>query len=323
VNGVREYARRAGADVVYLPLREDLRLDHPEARLADTGGSGLFAYPAQSNFSGVHHPLSLVRTAQSLGHRVLLDAAAYLPAHGLSLRSCPADFVVLSFYKMFGYPTGVGALVARRDALASLRRPWFAGGTVDYASVQLSRHQLRPDHGAFEDGTPDFLQIAALDAGFALRDRVGVPAMTAHVNRLTAALIEGLTSIVHCDGRPAVRLYGPPDQDRRGGIVTFNVVDRDGWSVPFALVEHRADTAGVQLRGGCFCNPGAAEAALGFDPVVMTRCLDALGGRFTVPGLQRCAGRRTAVGALRASVGLATNARDVQRAIDVIASFSS
>src|SRR4029079_1116253 len=121
-----------------------------------------------SNFSGVRHPLSLVRRAQELGHHVLLDAAAFAPSQTLRLRACAADFVALSFYKMFGYPTGVGALIARREALAALRRPWFAGGTIAYASVQLGRHHLRPGHEGFEDGTANFLAVAALDAGFAL-----------------------------------------------------------------------------------------------------------------------------------------------------------
>src|SRR6185436_10573391 len=137
MNGIREYARRAVAPVRYLPLDGELRLQDPSSILAEEakGYGGLLAFPAQSNFSGLHHPLSLVAYAKSLGYDVLLDAAAYVPAHALSLRECPADFTALSFYKLFGYPTGLGALIARRDALARLRRPWFAGGTVAWASV--------------------------------------------------------------------------------------------------------------------------------------------------------------------------------------------
>ena len=321
VNGVREYARRAGAEVRYLPLREDMRLDHPEARLSTLGG-GLLAFPAQSNFSGVHHPLSLVKTAQSLGYHVLLDAAAFLPAHALSLRACPADFVVMSFYKMFGYPTGVGALVARRDALEILSRPWFAGGTVDYASVQLERHQLRSSEAGFEDGTANFLDIASLEQGFAFRDGIGVHRIAAHAVELTGELIAGLRELTHPGGAPLTRIYGPADLDRRGALVTFNVLDRDGRPVPFGLVEHRANTAGVLLRGGCFCNPGAAEAAFGFDARRMERCLDAAGRDFTIASLQRCMGSRIAVGAVRASLGVATSRRDIRRALDVIASFA-
>jgi len=136
VNGIREYARAAGARVRYLPLGDELRLLDPDMLLAEESlrGGGLVAFPAQSNFSGLQHPLELVTTARALGFDVLLDVAAFVPTHAFSLRRCPADFVALSFYKLFGYPTGVGALVARRDALARLRRPWFAGGTVTYAS---------------------------------------------------------------------------------------------------------------------------------------------------------------------------------------------
>jgi selenocysteine lyase/cysteine desulfurase len=320
VNGVREFARRAGADVHYLPLRDDLRLDHPEARLGQTGGGGLFAFPAQSNFSGMQHPLSLVRFAQSLGCHVLLDAAAFVPAHPLSLRACPADFVAISFYKVLGYPSGVGALVARREALASLRRPWFAGGTVDYASVQLQRHRLRALPDGFEDGTASFLDVAALESGFTFRDRIGAGRITGHAMELTAELLDGLTALAHRDGTPLVRVYGDGE---RGATVTFNVLDRRGDPVPFGLVEHRANGAGVYVRGGCFCNPGAAEAAFGFDPGQIARCLDSLGDRFSVPALQRCLGPGVAAGAVRASIGLANNRRDIRRALGVIASFAA
>ena len=133
MNGLREYAQRAGAPVSLLPLDAALRLDAPMERLhmVSRDRRGLLAYPAQSNFSGVMHSLDVATHAQNLGWDVLLDAAAYVATHRLSLRECPAAFTAISFYKMFGLPTGVGALIARRDALARLQRPWFAGGTVD------------------------------------------------------------------------------------------------------------------------------------------------------------------------------------------------
>jgi len=345
VNGTRQYARRAGAPVHYLPLDDTLCLDRPESRLADliagsedpahdaavaTGvgrvfgpgtesGPGLFAFPAQSNFSGVHHPLSLIRTAQSLGYRVLLDAAAFVPAHALSLREHPADFVAISFYKMFGYPTGVGALIARRDALAMLERPWFAGGTVDYASVQLERHQLRPLHSAFEDGTPNFLDLAAIQDGFAFVERIGLERIAAHTSELARELEARLTTLRHRSGARLVRIYGPVGP--RGATVTFNVLDRDGRPVPYDRVERRANAVGVHLRGGCFCNPGAAEAAFGFDAARMAESLDALGRDFSIPRLQQCMGPDVAVGAVRASIGLANNRDDINRCVGVIASF--
>jgi selenocysteine lyase/cysteine desulfurase len=321
VNGIREYAQRARARVHYLPLDHELRLQDADAIIDSEIGSGLLAFPAQSNFSGVRHPLALVATAKSRGFDVLLDIAAFVPSHAFSLRQCPADFVALSFYKLFGYPTGVGALVARRDALARLRRPWFAGGTVLYASIASGSHRLRPRHEGFEDGTPNFLGIAALDSGFDVLAEVGMERLSEHVSSLSAMLIEQLLALRHGNGVPLVDLYGPPNTTDRGGIIAFNVCDREGKPVPYAFVESRARHAGVSLRGGCFCNPGASESAFGLDPARIATCFEELGASFTPERLAACSD--TTVGAIRASIGLANNCDDIRRAVDVVASFGS
>lgn len=321
VNGIREYARRAGARVRTLPLDETLKLKDPEGALQDAArhGCGLFAYPAQSNFSGVIHPGSLAAHARGLGFDVLLDAAAFVPSHPLSLAVCPADFVVLSFYKMFGLPTGLGALIARRDALARLERPWFSGGTVDYVSVQLDVHRLRQGHDGFEDGTVNFLGIAALDAGFDLLARVGMPRLAARVDGLAASFAAGLNALRHRSGAPLATIYGPAIPGERGGGVAFNLRNGRGEPIPFSVAEERAARGGVAVRGGCFCNPGAAEAAFGLDASETGRCLTRLGDRFTIPAFRECMGRE--VGAVRASFGLANVDSDVTRALRVFASF--
>jgi selenocysteine lyase/cysteine desulfurase len=321
VNGIREYARRAGARVRYIPLDDELRLRDAEAMIESESRNGLLAFPAQSNFSGVRHPLALVAKAKSRGFDVLLDLAAYVPSRAFSLRQCPADFVAMSFYKLFGYPTGIGALVARREALTKLRRPWFAGGTVLFASVAADKHYLRPRHEGFEDGTPDFLGIAGLDAGFDLLAEAGMERLSDHVSALTATLIDRLRSLCHRNGAPLVKIYGPSNTIDRGGTVAFNACDRDGVPLPYTLVETRARQFGVSLRGGCFCNPGASESAFGLDPARIAACLTDLGATFTPERFAACT--NTAVGAVRASVGLANNRDDIQRAVDVVASFAS
>jgi selenocysteine lyase/cysteine desulfurase len=323
VNGVRELARRAGAAIHVLPLDAELRLADPASRLAELAvrGGGLVALPAQSNFSGVHHPRALVAQARALGFDVLLDVAAFAPTQALSLRACPADFAVLSFHKLFGYPTSVGALIARRDALARLRRPWFAGGTVAFASVGADLHRLHPGHEGFEDGTADFLGIAALASGFALLDEVGLPRLTAHVGRLTRRLLDDLAALHHAGGAPLVQLYGPRDTRDRGATVAFNLCDPRGAPIPYTAVLARARAAGVGLRGGCFCNPGAAEAAFGLDATALAACLRASGPDVSLPWLSTCLGR--AVGAVRLSLGLASNAADLARAVAVVASFAA
>jgi selenocysteine lyase/cysteine desulfurase len=326
VNGIREYARRAGAPVHYLPLDRELRLDSPVERLVVFRHShqhhGLFAFPAQSNFSGVKHPLSLVQTAQAVGYRVVLDAAALVPTARLSLREVPADFVALSFYKMFGYPTGVGALVARKSALEELRRPWFSGGTVDYVSVQHGTHALRDGAEGFEDGTANFLAIGAVPAGLSFLESIGLPNVERHATGLAMMLIDELRALRHRNGRPMVRIYGPLDDVERGATVAFNVVDDSGAVVPYTTVEDRARLARVSVRGGCFCNPGASEAAFVFPSELTARCMASThASGWSIPRFAECM-RGYAVGAVRASLGVASNVTDVQRLVTVIESFA-
>jgi selenocysteine lyase/cysteine desulfurase len=313
VHGIRTYAEAKGAEVLYLPLDDGLRMDASALPPAGAGPS-LFAYPAQSNFSGVQHPLELSRAARAAGYDVLLDAAAFVPTNRLDLARDGSEFVCVSFYKMFGYPTGVGALIARRDALARLHRPWFAGGTVEFVSVQNRIHQLRVGAEGFEDGTPNFLGIAAVPAGLSFLRGVGVEAIHERVASLTGRLLALLGSLRHADGAPAVEIYGPRTTAARGGTVAFNLLDERGRVVPYGVVERAAAAVGVSLRGGCFCNPGAAEVAFGLSADQALRCFRSMPrGSFSLGGFADCLDDDVAVGALRASLGVATNDADLDR----------
>jgi selenocysteine lyase/cysteine desulfurase len=316
VNGIREFARAKGATVTYLPVvAPDLRVDEatlaaeldratPEARC-------LLAYPAQSNFSGVQHPLEWVERAQARGWDVLLDAAAFVPTNRLDLGRWHPDFVVMSFYKMFGYPTGVGALLARHAALARLRRPWFAGGTITVASVQADRHYLAPGGTAFEDGTVNFLSVPAVELGLAFIESIGIDHIHDHVEALAAPLLDTLVALRHDNGRRVVALYGPATMDRRGGTVAFNFIDADGREVDAGPVERLAGESGISLRTGCFCNPGAGEVSLGISKQELDSCFLAMPERMSYNEFRRCiAGKGS--GAVRVSAGVATNAADIE-----------
>ncbi|MBL8981417.1 MAG: aminotransferase class V-fold PLP-dependent enzyme [Gemmatimonadetes bacterium] len=318
INGLREWARRGGARVCVLPLDPSLRLDDPVGRLPVAMGPSLLAFPAQSNFSGVRHALSLVDDARRRGWSVLLDAASVLATGSLDLSQVSPDFICLSLYKIAGYPAGVGALVARHEALARLRRPWFAGGTVDWVSVANERHQLTAGAHGFEDGTPAFGAAGAVALALDTMRAADRPAWACHVLTLTARLLAGFADLTHANGAPRVRVHGPSTVVDRGGTVAFSVLTSAGEPVPYWDVEARARDAGIALRGGCFCNPGCAEVAFGLSEARVTACLDALGDRFTVPALAACLDGRP-VGALRASLGIGSIARDVDRLLAFLA----
>jgi selenocysteine lyase/cysteine desulfurase len=315
VNGIREFDRARGARTLYVPMvPPELRVD--EAVLdrflagASAGAHNLFAYPAQSNFSGVQHPLEWIANAQARGWDVLLDAAAFVPTNRLDLGRWHPDFVALSFYKMFGYPTGVGALIARKEALARLHRPWFAGGTINVASVQADRFVPAPGAAGFEDGTPDFASIPAVEFGLELLESVGMERVHDRVRALSGWLIDALLALRHSNGRALVRILGPTTTEARGGTLALNLYDAAGRVIDHQVVERAAGEQGISLRTGCFCNPGAGEVAMGLTRPEIEHCFAGADSRITYDDLRRCIDPHEA-GAVRVSLGLVTNFADV------------
>jgi molybdenum cofactor sulfurtransferase len=318
VNGIREFARARGAETTYVPsVAPELRVDESllPRYLTEVGGDhhNLFAFPAQSNFSGVQHPLDWIDQAHEHGWDVLLDAAAFVPTNRLDLSRRRPDFVALSFYKMFGWPTGIGALLARPEALAKLERPWFSGGTIVAAFVQREWYQSAPGPAHFEDGTVDFLNIPAVEIGLRHLDRIGIDAIHAHVEALAALLLDELDALSHGNGAPAATIYGPRTMDARGATIAFNFLHPDGRLVDERYVDRVARRHNISLRTGCFCNPGAGEVAFTISRETL------VGGEFgqgmTLDDYVDAIGLPSG-GAVRVSLGIASNASDVERFVE-------
>jgi molybdenum cofactor sulfurtransferase len=324
VNGIREYARARGASISYVPVKlPDMRIDTIELEnflnKSKTGANNLFAYPAQSNFSGAQHSLEWIKMAQEKGWDVLLDVAAFVPTNPLDLNVYKPDFVCMSFYKIFGYPTGVGALIAKRSALSRLKRPWFAGGTITVASVQGDRHFLHSGSEGFEDGTLNYLALPAVEIGIKHIQKIGYETIHKRVSCLTGWLLEKLHGLKHSNGHRVVTIYGPVNMRERGGTITLNFFDPDGHFVDHIKVERYANQKNISLRTGCFCNPGGGELALGLSAGELNTCFG-LKPRMEYEDFRRCINDKS-TGAVRISVGLVSNFEDVYHFIDFIKMF--
>ena len=327
VNGIREFARSKGVSVEYAPITvPDLRIDRPQlSRLlerADRRRANLFAFPAQSNFSGVKHPLDVIDEAHENGWDVLLDAAAFVPMNRLDLSASGPDFVAISFYKMFGYPTGVGSLIVRNRMLQRLTRPWFAGGTVNFATVQGRAHILAKLEAGFEDGTLNYLSVPAVQIGLRHLERIGLDTIQIRIQCLTAWLLSELLELRHSNGRPMVRIYGPANTIGRGGTITLNFYDPDGHLLDYRRVEELASGQRISLRTGCFCNPGAGETAEGLTESDMLAAV-ASDVDMTLPRFLQVIQHRggKSAGAIRISLGLVSNFADVDAFLEFAAGF--
>ena len=228
----------------------------------------------------------------------------------------------MSFYKMFGYPTGVGCLLVRDDAWQKLSRPWFAGGTVNFATVQGQRHILAAHEAGFEDGTLNYLGIPAVTIGLDHLSRIGIDLIGMRVRCLTGWLLSQLLSLRHHNGRPMVRIYGPATTAMRGGTITFNLYDPDGHLIDYRRLEELAAAERISLRTGCFCNPGAGEIAEGLTESDMTAGITE-DGEMTLPRFLQIIQYRggKSAGAIRASLGLVSNFNDVDTFLQFIAGF--
>lgn len=257
VIGIREYAPNFKSFCM-----EDLE----SALLEDSLNNDphLFVLPAQCNFSGVKYDLTSISRLQQSGWSVLLDAASFVGTSHLNLDAVQPNFVALSFYKMFGFPTGIGALLIRNDSLSMLKKKYFGGGTVK-VSISSERFMEFRDKVSerLEDGTVDFLGIISLKLGLSWIDNLGIHNINAHTMALTKYLYDMMKDTKYENGQKCFEFYGNHESaNGQGPIICFNMFWSDGTYIGTSDIQQLASLKNIHIRTGCFCNPGACQKYL-------------------------------------------------------------
>lgn len=331
LHGIRQFASRRAAQTHYIPATPTGGFDLSTAKTIlrqhrPRSAPSLFALTGQSNISNAKCPLSVLAYASSLGYHTLLDAAALAPTSVISLSDTPVDAMAVSFYKMFGYPTGVGALVVRESFLEQLERPWFAGGTVDVVQVPgLLVTTTSMLHERFEDGTINYLTLSAVTDGLRFLSAY-LPFLPLRLSCLMDYLISSLNLLRHdTTGMPVVkilsripskRLRSIGEQADTGSTVSLIFLSPSGDLIPNSFVEHVAVSRNISLRTGCMCNPGGAAALLG----IVDQMAQLYPG-VTLKDFEGAVGRE--LGVVRISLGLATTFEDVWRVISFASLFAN
>lgn len=198
-----------------------------------------------SNVLGTVQPIrELGRIAKENGLPLVVDAAQSAGHLPIDVEKDGIDILACSGHKGLLGPPGVGILVLKDEIPVS---PWREGGTGSRSEspVQPEAYPYR-----LESGTPNTVGIAALGAGIAFIEKVGLAQIRAHEDMLVNRLLEGLRSI------SGVKIYGPADACLRTGIVSFNLA---GWEPvdAGAVLNH---VYGIAARTGLHCAPWAHEA---------------------------------------------------------------
>ncbi|MGF2947356.1 cysteine desulfurase [Mycobacterium sp. Lab-001] len=234
----QELARRTGATLRWYGVTDEGRIDLDSLQLDER--VKVLAFSHHSNVTGAVGPVAeLVARARSVGALTVLDACQSVPHQPVDLHALGVDFAAFSGHKMLG-PTGIGALYARRELLATLP-PFLTGGSM-IESVTMERSTYAPAPQRFEAGTPMTSQVVGLGAAARYLGAIGMDAVEAHERDLVAAAIEGLSGI------GGVRILGPVCMEDRGSPVSF-VVD----GVHAHDVGQVLDDDGVAVRVGHHC----------------------------------------------------------------------
>ncbi|KAL7717984.1 Molybdenum cofactor sulfurase [Entamoeba marina] len=333
VLGIREYASLSNATWGYFtendPMQQFNSVMEQLNKLQTTNITHhLVAYPSEDNFNGAKFPLDLICKIQNMSttkHKfyVLLDAAASVSNTPLDLSKVHPDFVTVSFYKMFGFPTGVGALIIKKEVAKEMKITYFAGGTVLMAAADRD-WKMFPDYlpPKYEAGTLNFMGIIALKHGF---DRLPpMDIIQKHTYALTRVLFTELNKLTYSNGTKAIEIYGNHEHanyENQGPIVAFNIMNSHfvyngvfPKHIPLVKINQFLSSKNIHVRIGCTCNPGSCLNSLNVTSLAAVAVTDPNASVNTMlEGKQ--------YGAVRASIGYPTTITDIRKFVRAIKQF--
>jgi cysteine desulfurase / selenocysteine lyase len=233
--------RERGAELRYLEVDErgELSPEQLDAELA-RGDVRLVAFAHVSNVLGTIVPVAeMCARIRAAGAVSLVDGAQAVPHMPVDVGAIGADFYAWTGHKALG-PTGIGVLHGRAEAMEAMG-PFMTGGDM-ISSVDFQTATWNELPYKFEAGTPPIAEAVGLGAAVDYLSGLGMERVRAHERALTAYMLERLAEV------PGLRVVGPPEAERRGGLASFTI---EGIH-PHDVAE-LADRGGVCIRAGHHC----------------------------------------------------------------------
>jgi cysteine desulfurase / selenocysteine lyase len=236
----QQLCQRTGATLKWFGITDEGRLDLSNIDDVITARTKVVAVVHQSNVLGTVNPLDvIVAKAHAVGAFVVVDACQSVPHMPVDVGALGVDFLAFSGHKMCG-PTGVGVLWGRADLLAHMP-PFLTGGSM-IEVVRMEGTTFLPPPQRFEAGVPNTAQAIGLGAAVDYLNALGMDAIAAHEQALTAYALHRIGDI------EGVRIVGPDTAEARGGAVSFVVDGLHPHDVGQVL-----DELGIAVRTGHHC----------------------------------------------------------------------
>lgn len=204
----------------------------------------------------VHHTNNSVGTKADLplitklthenGALIAVDGAQGVPHCEVNFKKENYDFLAFSGHKMLG-PTGIGALVVKKDLLKKMPPFLVGGGTIQDVKLEHAEYIAGPHR--FEAGIQNYSGAIGFGAAVDYLSKIGMKNVESHEKTLAERMQETLQKI---DG---VTIYGPAFSKSHGALFSFNLKGAKPHEVALML-----DQANIAVRSGVFCAQPAMEA---------------------------------------------------------------
>jgi len=233
-------AKRAHAELEYIPINAEgyLNLDNIDAII--NGNTKIVAVTQMSNVLGTINPVErIIDRAHKVGAVVLVDGAQAVPHLPVNVKSLDADFYVFSAHKMLG-PTGLGVLYGKERLLEEMEPIEFGGEMISRVQFDSAEWNILPYK--FEAGTPHIAGVYGFGPALDYLTKLGMEAIRNHEIELTSYALERLHELKY------VKIFGPLDENQRGGVISFKVKDIHPHDLATVL-----DSYGIAVRAGHHC----------------------------------------------------------------------
>lgn len=222
--------RRYGAEIVYVPSSDPIRLDLQ--RFLDAIDERTVLVPIslvlfKSAF--INDVRTIIEKAHRVGAHVVVDAYQAAGTVPMDLAGWQADFAVGGSVKWLCGGPGAGYLYVQPD-LAKTLEPAFVGWAAHESPFEFATGQIRyaDNPERFQSGTPNVPSLFSARAGYEIVASIGVPAIRARSLALTRRLIDAALAA-------GFRLNTPTGDSERGGSVVIDVPG-DGQKIADELI---------------------------------------------------------------------------------------
>ena len=241
-------AERTGATLRWFGITDDGRLDLSQLDALLTSRTKVVSVVHVSNILGTVNPVAeIARRAKAVSDALVVvdasQAVPQLPYDVTGLAADGVDLVAFTGHKMLG-PTGIGVLWGREEVLDVL--PPFLGGGEMIETVKMAGSTYAQLPHKFEAGTPPIAQAVGLGAAVDYLTGLGMPAVAAHEQRITAYALARMQEVA------GLRVVGPATPVDRGGAVSF-VLEGARGPIHSHDVGQVLDAQGVAVRVGNHC----------------------------------------------------------------------